>query len=249
MGKYIIFVAFIIIAGFISKIANIIITSIPNEKYFLLRIDYKELASHENMKIVDILPFTCLYRSIESPKKLAPRYFIVEILYTGFVCFTFIKFGISINFLKYSLMGLALVITAFTDIEGMYIFVEVNIGAGILAVFFNLIGKYVSWQDMLVAVAIGFIPMYLFGKLGMMGEGDAYLMGMVGVFLGWKMTLVCLFIAVVIGGIVGIILMIFKHYGRKSEMPFGPPICVAAVITIFFGNQLLNWYLNYAFAR
>lgn len=249
MNRYIILLIIIVLAGFMAKIANILITSMPEGKYFLLRIDYEDAASKTIINVADIFPFTCLHKVISGPKRLSLRYFAVEILYTFLVSFTFLKYGFSINFFKFDLLEFALLITAFTDLEGMYIFIEVNITAGVIGVILNLINKSVSLKDMLIAIVIGFVPLYLLSLLGAMGEGDAYLMAMIGAFLGWKMTLVCLFISVVIGGVIAAILMVFKHYGRKSEMPFGPPICIACIITMFYGSQLLNWYLNYAFAR
>lgn len=249
MNRYIVLIILIVLAGFIAKIANILIASMPNGKYFSLRIDYENVTSDTIINVADIFPFTCLHKVISGSKKLSLRYFEVEIIYTLLVCFTFFKYGLSMNFLKYALIEFALIITTFTDLDGMYIFIEVNITAGVIGVILNVINKSVSIKDMLIAIVIGFVPLYLLSVLGVMGEGDAYLMAMIGAFLGWKMTLVCLFIAVVIGGVIATILMIFKHYGRKSEMPFGPPICIACIITIFYGSQLLNWYLNYAFAR
>jgi len=43
---------------------------------------------------------------------------------------------------------------------------------------------------------------------------------------------------------VSVILIIFKKKTLKSEIPFGPFLAGATLVVIFWGNILINWYLN-----
>ena len=65
-----------------------------------------------------------------------------------------------------------------------------------------------------------------------------------GLFLGFPDILVALFLAFLIGAMIGLGLIIFKKKGLKSEIPFGPFLITGTLIALFWGNQIINWYLN-----
>jgi len=78
-----------------------------------------------------------------------------------------------------------------------------------------------------------------------MGGGDIKLLAMIGAFLGWQQALLTLFLACILGGLVGIIV---KIKTKGSLIPFGPFIAVAAVISLFFSHQLIaKFYSLYYF--
>jgi leader peptidase (prepilin peptidase)/N-methyltransferase len=77
-----------------------------------------------------------------------------------------------------------------------------------------------------------------------MGGGDVKMMAMVGAFTGWKSILLTTFAASLLGSAVGIFLMIFKGKGRKTKIPFGPFLATGAIITLFYGEELLALYLH-----
>jgi len=52
-------------------------------------------------------------------------------------------------------------------------------------------------------------------------------------------------LAAVIGMIVGITMLSKNKQGRKTPIPFGPSIALAAVIVYFYGDVLINWYLGF----
>lgn len=55
-------------------------------------------------------------------------------------------------------------------------------------------------------------------------------------------TLLTLFLASVIGMIVGVIVLWMRNQGRKTPVPFGPSIALAAVIVYFYGDAIIQWY-------
>ncbi|MEN6371504.1 MAG: prepilin peptidase [Armatimonadota bacterium] len=87
-----------------------------------------------------------------------------------------------------------------------------------------------------------------------MGGGDVKLAGAIGaVFcgavtsgLGLGLALLSFFIAVFAGSIIGIGWMI-AHKGQENSntLPFGPMMVSGVLITMFFGNQLINWYMQF----
>jgi leader peptidase (prepilin peptidase)/N-methyltransferase len=77
-----------------------------------------------------------------------------------------------------------------------------------------------------------------------MGFGDVKFMGAIGAFLGWQATLFSLMASSVIGAFVGLALIAFRKQEWSSRVPYGPYIALAAVIWIFGGNKLFEWWLG-----
>jgi leader peptidase (prepilin peptidase)/N-methyltransferase len=78
-----------------------------------------------------------------------------------------------------------------------------------------------------------------------MGLGDVKLLAAIGAFLGWKATLFTVFISSVLGGVVGLALIILQRTNWQGRIPYGPYLVVGALLWIFFGQQLVYWYMNF----
>lgn len=79
---------------------------------------------------------------------------------------------------------------------------------------------------------------------GGMGGGDIKLIAMIGAFLGWQAVLLTTFLAAVVGGLVGLVLMLAFGKGRKHAVPFGPFLAAAAVVCVLWGRPIITWYLS-----
>lgn len=80
-----------------------------------------------------------------------------------------------------------------------------------------------------------------------MGLGDVKLAGLLGLYLGylgWRELATGAFLAFLVGGLVGIVLML--RGGRKVKVPFGPYMLAGAWLGVFVGVPLANWYLGVA---
>ena len=76
-----------------------------------------------------------------------------------------------------------------------------------------------------------------------MGLGDVKMMFMVGAYLGWRLAIVTIFIGVFTGSLSGIAIMTHRG-GRNLQMmlPFGIFLGVGAIVTVFLGHQIVEWY-------
>jgi leader peptidase (prepilin peptidase)/N-methyltransferase len=77
-----------------------------------------------------------------------------------------------------------------------------------------------------------------------MGGGDAKLLAMLGAFLGLPAVPFIIFTSSLVGSVVGLSLMALQRKGRHLAIPFGPYLAFGAIIYIFYGPQLINWYLH-----
>ena len=144
----------------------------------------------------------------------------------------------------------------------------VTVGGMILGLVANGFFDFIYWP--LIAGATGFLwrPFLCESVLGLvlgfgllwlirfvggkvfkreaMGLGDVFLMGAVGALFGPVAVLVTLILSSVFGSVVGIgMIMLSKaRLGRLVAIPFGPYICMGCLAWMFWGNEIVGWYLN-----
>jgi leader peptidase (prepilin peptidase)/N-methyltransferase len=119
---------------------------------------------------------------------------------------------------------------------------------GILAGFLaNLATRQVSWLESLIGIGVGggiFFVIILATAGRGMGGGDMKLAAMFGAFLGWKITLVSLFVAVMLGGICATVFLLSGRMRRKDPIPFGPFLAVGGATGLLWGDRIARWYLS-----
>ena len=86
-----------------------------------------------------------------------------------------------------------------------------------------------------------------------MGGGDIKLAAMIGAFFGWKAVLVSFFLAFLTGSVIGILLILLGRAKKneapegikpKAMVPFGPFLALGGVLALFWGRELLGFYLR-----
>lgn len=178
--------------------------------------------------------------------KISPVYLITELVTGLLFAFVYYKLGFTWELTVALLFISLLVIINVSDIAYMLI------PDKILLFFlpFLIVGRVLSplepWWDAIVGALLGFSILLLIAIIskGGMGGGDIKLFFLIGLVLGALNTLLTLFVASVIGMIVGIIVLKVLGKGRKSPVPFGPSIAIAAIIVYFYGEQLMAIYMN-----
>jgi len=82
-----------------------------------------------------------------------------------------------------------------------------------------------------------------------MGMGDAKLVGMMALFIGRAIAPATL-IGFLLGAIVGVAMIARQGAeARKSQIPFGPFLAVGGVIGLWFGDDMVQWYLDEFFPQ
>jgi leader peptidase (prepilin peptidase)/N-methyltransferase len=85
----------------------------------------------------------------------------------------------------------------------------------------------------------------IYFKREALGMGDVHLMFMLAMFLNWPQILLVIFLSALVGSIGGISAkLIMRKTHWRFEIPYGPYLAVGAVVAYFWGNQLIQWYLN-----
>ena len=176
--------------------------------------------------------------------KVSPIYCFTEIVTALLFALCYVKFGFTAELAVALLFVSLLVIINVSDIAYMLIpnkillfFLPFFIGA-------RIISPLEPWWDSLLGAVVGFSMLLLIAVVskGGMGGGDIKLFFLIGLVLGTIHTLLTLFLASVVGMIVGIIVLKVRGQGRKTPVPFGPSIAVGALLAYFYGDQLIEWY-------
>ena len=78
-----------------------------------------------------------------------------------------------------------------------------------------------------------------------MGLGDVKMLFAVGALLGWRLTLLTIFLGALTGAIAGI-LVIAKQKDRdlQTQIPFGIFLGIGSIISLLFGEQMITWYID-----
>src|SRR2546423_10630869 len=76
-----------------------------------------------------------------------------------------------------------------------------------------------------------------------MGLGDVKMMFMVGAYLGWRLTILNIFLGVLSGSVIGMALMARqKERNMQMLLPFGVFLGIGAVAALLVGANIVAWY-------
>ena len=204
----------------------------------------------KRLQPIDLIPvFSYIFlrgKCRQCGAKISSIYMLTEFVTGALFAFSYWKFGFTAELVVALLFISLLVIINVSDIA--YMLIPNKILLFFLPLF--IVGRVFSplspWWDSIVGALVGFGILYLIAVVskGGMGGGDIKLFFLLGIILGTWNSLLTLFLASFIGMFVGIIVLKKRGQGRKTPLPFGPSIAIAAVIVYFYGEALINWYWN-----
>lgn len=244
----VIYLVFSILFGLvIGSFLNVCIYRLPRGNFFEKSRSYcpkcgAELKWYHNVPLFSyiFLGGKCAF----CKERISWRYPFVEAVNAGLWACNFLEFGLTFETLIYDVAFSAILVMFFIDLDTQEIpnGIVLLIAALGVAAFFAM--PEVVWWHRLVGAVIVSVPLLILALVtNGFGGGDIKLFFALGLLLGMRQTLVCALISIVIGGVVGAILMITKKAKKGTQIPFGPFIGIAVIATVYFGEQLLAWYL------
>jgi len=203
----------------------------------------------DNIPVVSYLMLGGKCRSCKNP--ISVRYPLVELLTGALFAGLFWRFGLSSETFVFLVLGLLLIVISFIDIDYRLILNKITLPGIVVGTLLTLSFHVLSYTQVLMGFAIGGGGLLLIALLGTllfrkesMGMGDIKLAAMVGVFLGVKGVAFTLLMAFFVAAFFSLGAMALKKANRQSQIPFGPFIAVASVMYLFWGEQMIRWYLR-----
>ncbi|WP_432806608.1 prepilin peptidase [Mesobacillus maritimus] len=105
------------------------------------------------------------------------------------------------------------------------------------------------WWDSLLGAAVGFVLLLVIALVskGGMGGGDIKLFAVIGFVVGTKTLLLSFFFSTLFGALIGIIGMALGFVKKGKPIPFGPFIAAGTLVAYYFGESLMEMYLQLFF--
>lgn len=217
------------------------------------------------LNAVDLIPLAswlclkgkCRYCNGPIPR----RYIIVELLTSFLFVGAYLILGWNLELVRaFSLISFLIVIT-YIDYDCQLILNKVLVTMGIIGICIHIVFEFIKPMHTFGQIFIGFpadgldllLGFILGGGLlflimvlsrGGMGGGDVKFAAVLGLWFGWQYSLLILFIAFLLGGLIAIVLIVTQIKGRKDYIPFGPFIATAALISYLYGTEILEFYFQ-----
>jgi leader peptidase (prepilin peptidase)/N-methyltransferase len=241
--------AFLIAGLLIGSFLNVVIARVP-EGRSLWRPGSAcpgcgtAIAWHDNIPILSFLALRGRCRACSVP--IPWRYPIVETLTAALFAAAAWRFGPTLDAVAAAALLAGLVAITVVDLEHQIIPDVLSLPGILAGVLANLATGRLPWLESIMGVLVGggvFLAIIL-ASGGGMGGGDMKLGAMLGAFLGWKVVLLSMLVAVVAGGILAVALIATGVRGRKDPIPFGPFLALGGAVGLFWGERVLQWYLS-----
>ena len=243
---YLLFITYFVIGLVIGSFLNVCIYRLPAGKSIVSPPSACGSCGHR-LGVLDMIPVIsylmlggkCRYCGMP----YSPRYALVE-LFTACL-FTLCGFYYlpGIPLVLVFVFVACLVVLTFVDFDYQIILDEVLILmliCGAAYVYFSS-GDY--WDAIYgMGFAGGLMLLIFILSRGGMGAGDVKLSFILGLWLGLKASIVCLMISFILGGAIGVFLLATGIKQRKDPIPFGPFLCLGAVISLLYSPYLIYYY-------
>lgn len=120
----------------------------------------------------------------------------------------------------------------------------------------NQLSGYPAWIVSLAGALFGALvgggSLWLVGELWKrlrgveaMGLGDVKMMFAVGALLGWRLTILTIFLGAFAGALIGIVLVMRqKDKDFQMQLPFGIFLGIGSIVALLFGDRMIAWYLD-----
>jgi len=257
-------VLFALLGASVGSFLNVCIDRLPRDKSIVTPSSHcdscqRRLSPRDLVPVLSYLLLRGKCRYCQSKIPLRPL--LVEITTGLLFALAYITFGLTLQ-LPLTLVYTSLfLVIGIIDLEHGLILNKITFPAAVTAI---LIDFFVpppgiteissTWNGILsgvIGAVIGltflliiYLVSFAIYKQEAMGLGDVKLAALIGLVVGSRLVLFSLLMGALLGGLVASGLLLFRIKGRKETIPFGSFLSLATIISLFWGNQILDWYLG-----
>ncbi|GAA4105212.1 A24 family peptidase [Zhongshania borealis] len=208
----------------------------------------------QNIPVVSYVLLRGRCASCKAP--IGARYPLVEFITALLTIFPLLMFGFTGYAFAAILFSWILLILTVIDIDHQLLPDQLTLPLIWLGLLFNSITGSIPLQDAVWGAVAGYLSLWsvfwvfklLTGKEGM-GYGDFKLLAALGAWLGWQFLPLIILLSSVVGAVFGGAVLMLKRSDSSTPMPFGPYLAGAGWIALFWGEALIDGYLQLAGIR
>lgn len=192
-----------------------------------------------------------LGRSKCCKQRIPLRYPLVEALCLMLSLLAAWHFGFTLTLLFALLFIWIVIAIAFIDLQHQLIPDSLSLGLLWLGLIANTQSLFTSLPNAVLSAVVAYLSLWLLiqlyylisGKIGM-GRGDFKLFAAFGAWFGWTQLPLILLLSSITGAVIGIAYLKAVKRPNDTPIPFGPYLCIAGLIALFYGDTILYWYLG-----
>ena len=179
------------------------------------------------------------------------QYPLIELLSSALSIAAAWHFGFGIKLLFVLPFIWMLIVLFFIDLKHQILPDSITLSLLWLGLIANTQEIFTPLSHAVLSAAGAYLSLWLFiklfyvitGKVGM-GNGDFKLFAAFGAWFGATLLPLILVLASLAGAIIGIIYLSYHQKTKETPIPFGPFLCVSALVALFFGQSMMGWYLQ-----
>ena len=248
-------IIFFILGSIMGSFYHVLATRLSKGLSIITPASHCEKCNHQ-LKWYELIPLVSYIiqggKCRNCKTKLPMSYFLMEVCSGLLFAVCYHVFGLKLELLTALIFVSSLITVIISDIEYMIILDEVLIFSVTAIIIIDLISIGVYDTCLRILAGVGaFITMLLIKKIGdiafkqeSLGGGDIKLMFLIGLVIGYPMSVCNIFFATFIAFPIALILLIAK---KDNIIPFGPFLSMAAIILYIWGltfTDIISYILN-----
>ena len=209
----------------------------------------RRLSWYENIPVLSYVALGGACRTCRSA--ISPVYPAVELATAAVFVVLYAHFGPTPLLASRLVFACAMIVLFVIDLRHRILPNVITVG-GIAVGFAFSLALPPGWTASLIGIVAGGGSLLLIAEVYRLvrheeglGLGDVKMLGLIGAFLGWKLMLLTLVLASLLGSVVGIAMIAAGKGGMKYALPFGTFLATAALVAAVAGDAIIAWYLGF----
>lgn len=238
-----------VFGSIIGSFLNVVIYRVPKQNFLKEKRSYcpnckEQIKSYDLIPVISYLVLGGKCRKCK--QKISIRYPLVELFCGIMAVLSFLRFDFTYKTLL--AFGVVMILVAIFMID--FDTLEIPDGLTISLIPFAIAAVFMFDNATITERIIGFfvisVPMLLLTLVvkSAFGGGDIKLIAVCGFLLGLQNVVFAMFIAILLGGSYAIYLLVTGKSKRGAHIAFGPYICIGVAISLFYGTEIVKWYMG-----
>jgi leader peptidase (prepilin peptidase)/N-methyltransferase len=209
----------------------------------------RELSWYENIPVLSYAALGGRCRTCHGHISL--MYPVIETLTALMFVATYAAFGLSWLLPIRLLFGCAMLVLLVIDLQHQILPNEITLGGIVVGLAASFVADP-GWRDSFIGAMAGggilWLVAWAYERVRHqegLGFGDVKMLAMIGAFLGWKLMLLTLASASVLGSLTAGVLMVGGRASLQSKLPLGTFMAVAAILAGLVGAPVVEWYFSF----